>query len=125
MHIKGFSWVGYRTEDIDAATRFFGEVLGLPVLRRSDKSKVIAFSFPSGQTLEVCWPGSRYYALQAQPVLALDVEDITAARAELEAAGIEFLTEISTLPGGQAPGFAWCYFRGPDGHVFQLSQHPD
>ena len=48
----------------------------------------------------------------ACPVLAFQVEDVRAARKELESRGVEFVTDVD---GNESE--AWAYFRGPDGYL--------
>jgi predicted enzyme related to lactoylglutathione lyase len=50
-------------------------------------------------------------------VVGFAVDDIDAARAELDAAGIEVLGPVQR--GG---GLAWLHFRGADGNVWELTQ---
>jgi len=53
------------------------------------------------------------------PISAFDVDDIDEARAELEAKGVKFVSEI----GRGSRGIAWTFFEGPDGYLYQLLQH--
>ena len=78
---------------------------------------MVQFETASGQLFEVFGPESPYYRLHACPVLAFQVEDVRAARKELEARGVEFVTEVD----GDASE-AWAYFRGPDGYLYELWQ---
>jgi hypothetical protein len=52
-------------------------------------------------------------------VLAFQVEDVRAARKELESRGVEFVTDVE---GNEAE--AWAYFRGPDRYRYELWQPP-
>jgi hypothetical protein len=45
-----------------------------------------------------------------------EVEDIQAARAEMESAGIEFIGPIHRGHG------AWSHFQAPDGNVYEITQ---
>ncbi len=118
MMIRGYSWAGTPTDDFVAATRFFSEVLGLPVLQHDERKNISVFELPSGQLFEVFGPGSDYHELMKTPTIAFDVEDVAQARVELEAKGVEFVTEIE----GTAEGDAWCYFRGPNGFLYEIWQ---
>lgn len=53
----------------------------------------------------------------ACPVLAFQVEDVRAARKELESRGPEFVTDVE---GNESE--VWAYFRGPDGYLYELWQ---
>ena len=115
MRVLGYTWAGVRTADLKSAERFFADVLGLSLVREG--KGMVQFEVLSGQLFEVFGPESTYYRLHACPVLAFQVEDVRAARKELEARGVEFVTEVD----GDASE-AWTYFRGPDGYLYELWQ---
>jgi catechol 2,3-dioxygenase-like lactoylglutathione lyase family enzyme len=104
-----------RSADLKSAARFFTDVLGLSLIHES--KGLVQFEMPSGQLFEVLGPQSRYYPLHTCPVLAFQVEDVRAARKELESRGVEFVTEVE---GDESE--AWTYFRGPDGYLYELWQ---
>jgi len=104
-----------RTADLKSATRFFADVLGFSVIHKG--VDLIQFEMPSGQLFEVFGSKSRYSQLHACPVLAFQVEDLRAARKELESRGVEFVTDVE---GNESE--AWTYFRGPDGYLYELWQ---
>lgn len=80
---------------------------------------MVQFEMPSGQLFEVFGSENRYYQLHPCPVLAFQVEDVRAARKELESRGVEFVTDVE---GNESE--AWTYFRGPDGYLYELWQTP-
>ncbi len=43
------------------------------------------------------------------------MDDVEEARAEMEAAGVEFLGPVQ-----RSEGAAWSHFRGPDGNVYEI-----
>ncbi len=43
------------------------------------------------------------------------VDDVRAARAEMEAAGVEFLGPVQ-----RPEGATWNHFRGPNGNVYEI-----
>jgi catechol 2,3-dioxygenase-like lactoylglutathione lyase family enzyme len=115
MRVLGYTWAGVRTSDLKSTARFFTEVMGLSV--SYEGKGIVQFQMPSGQLFEVFAAESRFYKLHACPVLGFQVADLKAARAELEAHGIEFVTGID---GDEKE--AWTYFRGPDGYLYELWQ---
>lgn len=115
MRLLGYTWAGVRTADLKSAKLFFGDVLGIPLIREG--ADLAQFELPSGQLFEVFGSGSRYYQLHACPVLAFQVEDVRAAKQELESRGVEFVTDID---GNETE--AWAYFRGPDSYLYELWQ---
>jgi catechol 2,3-dioxygenase-like lactoylglutathione lyase family enzyme len=117
MQVLGYTWAGVRAQDLKSTTRFFADVMGLPLIHES--GELVQFELPSGQLFEVFGPKSRYYRLHACPVLAFQVADVRAAKEELAAQGVEFLTEVA---GNESEG--WAYFRGPDGYLYELWQTP-
>ena len=116
MHISAYSWAGIRTADFAATVRFLAEVLGLPLTLRDDDSAIAMFCLPSGQLFEIFGPKADELQTIGCPVLGFEVEDVRAARQELELQGVEFVTEVFEM----ADGAAWTYFRGPDGHLYEL-----
>ena len=117
MKAKGFSWVGVSTDDFDRSMRFFTEVLGLEVWVQGDEQAILKTT--SGQQLEIFGKDEREKQLTASPVIAFEVDDLKSAREELLLAGIELIGEP-----GQWNGFAWQYFRSPDGHIFEIKTSP-
>ena len=116
MRISAYSWAGVPTADFAAAMRFFGEVLGLPLAGRDEARDFAVFRLPSGQLLEVFGPREAWHRFLTGPVLGFEVEDVRAARRDLEVQGVEFVTDVMDWGGGAAS----TYFRGPDGHLYEL-----
>ena len=52
--------------------------------------------------------------------LAFHVENVEAKKAELEAAGVEFLSEVNVVDEGVLAGWRWVYFRDPFGILLEL-----
>jgi catechol 2,3-dioxygenase-like lactoylglutathione lyase family enzyme len=114
MEIRRLSWLGIRTGRLDEMARFFEGVLGLrPALREPGR---VLFLLPNGDPIDLFDEGmERYRHFDTGPVVGLMVDDVDAARAELEAAGVADLGPVQ-----RAEGFAWAHFRGPDGTLFEL-----
>ena len=114
MEVKGLSWMGIRVSDLEAARSFF-ETLGLE--HRHSEGEMIAFGAKNGDTVEAFGPGDEDHRhFDSGPVVGFEVEDVEAARRELESAGFEFAGPIER--GG---GMRWTHFRGPDGMLFELT----
>jgi catechol 2,3-dioxygenase-like lactoylglutathione lyase family enzyme len=117
MRVRGILWTGVRVTDQKAAEVFFSDVLGLTLARKDDDQHFSLFQLPSGQEFEVFGPGSLWSAIHEHPVVVgFEVENVPQARGELESLGVELVTDIQ---GDQRTG-AWCYFRGPDGILFEI-----
>jgi catechol 2,3-dioxygenase-like lactoylglutathione lyase family enzyme len=52
--------------------------------------------------------------------VAFLVDDIEAAKAELEAKGIEFFSPVNIVDEGVLAGWRWVYFSDPDGYPLEL-----
>ena len=111
MQVAKVDFVGIPTQDVERAIEFYVGTLGL----RQDSHRPAEF-----------WVGEQCYGLwkpewagqefrPSQTVLALHVDDVAAARADLEAKGIEFDGDIiDTSVCHMAP------FRDPDGNALML-----
>jgi predicted enzyme related to lactoylglutathione lyase len=109
--VTGVDFVMVPTKDFDAAVEFYGTVLGLPCSARYGRHPGAEFE-TGNLTLAVM--ESEAFGLEYQPnknAIALHVEDVDAARAELESRGVSFAGD--TIDSGvchMAP------FRDPDGN---------
>jgi extradiol dioxygenase family protein len=48
------------------------------------------------------------------------VEDVRARKAELEAKGVRFYTDVNVVDEGPLAGWRWVYFSDPDGLALEL-----
>jgi catechol 2,3-dioxygenase-like lactoylglutathione lyase family enzyme len=94
-----------RTEDFSAAEKFYGSVLGLPVVHRSET----LLGFETGSFCLYVEKGKPH-----GPVFELLVPDVEATRDRLVAAGCTVEEEDASLPR--------CYLRDPYGLVFNLGR---
>jgi hypothetical protein len=86
MNVKGIIWVGSMADDLGATTRFFSEVLEMPVF--TDVEGFIRLAAENGDRLELFGPNSvEHSVLDAGPVAGFWVENAEEARRELMAAG--------------------------------------
>ena len=115
MRVLGYTWAGVRTSDLNSSSRFFSDILGLR--RVQDGKGLVKFELPSGQLFEVFGSESRYYGFHNCPVVGFQVEDVRAAKQEMESKDIEFVTDVF---GNDTE--AWAYFRGPDGYLYEIWQ---
>ncbi len=113
--VSGVDFVGIPTRDIAAAAKFYGETLGLP---RSVYMEDRHFSeYETGNlTLSVYNAEKMGMAHNANPnPVALRVDDVAAARKQLEARGVTFHGE--TLDTGVCH---MAVFSDPDGNALML-----
>jgi predicted enzyme related to lactoylglutathione lyase len=113
--VTGTDFICVPVKDYDAAAQFYGEVLGLPFSKRW--GEMPAGEFETGSlTIALMQPEAfgQEYRTHGLPI-ALRVDDVPGARAELEARGVEFQGEI--IDSGvchMAP------FADPDGNALML-----
>ena len=114
MQVIRIGWAGTRTDNYSAMVEFLTAVLGLTLVRQDRDFAVLDLA--SGDNFEVFGPSvqdNQYFT--TGPVVGFVVEDLPAAVAELEDAGVELL-------GGHIDehGIGWRHFRAPDGNVYEL-----
>ena len=110
--IASLDFVAIPSRDADRSAQFYGEVLGL---RRDPKAQ---YEFWVGETCFAIWEPEKFggeFEPQRNAHPALHVDDVAAARAELEAKGVEFLGD--TFDTGVCH---MALFRDPDGNDLML-----
>ena len=118
MNVERVDFVSFLTQDIQQAKRFYTDVLGLEVETEGESD----LELRCGQvTLDIFDPSSIGQPFAPSPAgLALRVRDVDAARAELEAKGVQFDGEtIETSVCRQA------WFKDPDGNSLMLHRRFD
>jgi predicted enzyme related to lactoylglutathione lyase len=113
--VTGTDFIAVATRDYDAAAKFYGEVLGLPFSKRW--GSMPAGEFETG-TLTIAVMQSDAFGIEFRAnnhPIALHVDDVAAARAELESRGVEFNGEI--IDSGVCHQ---TFFEDPDGNVLGL-----
>ena len=121
MKILGITWLGVNVDDVSTLLPFFRDVMGLRVAEQ--RHQFVVLDAPNGDTVELFGRGGpqppHQFARNAI-VAGFRVDDIEAARAELERAGIELLGKLEGEPGG----YQWQHFRAPDGRTYELTFDP-
>lgn len=121
MQVKGIVWLGTRTERFAEMRAFFAAIAGGPHV---DDAGFAVWDLPNGDRLEVFAPGGEEPPHGDAPVVGFLVDDVAAARAELERIpGVELIGEIQD--DGGVSGNQWSHFRAPDGHVYEVTNRPD
>jgi predicted enzyme related to lactoylglutathione lyase len=117
--VTGVDFVSVPTTDLAAAGDFYADVLGLErssVWQRPGDEPMGA-EFETG-TVTIALLACERFGIPFQPnkvPLALQVEDVEAARAELESRGVSFLHD--TLDSGVCH---MAHFEDPDGNSLML-----
>jgi catechol 2,3-dioxygenase-like lactoylglutathione lyase family enzyme len=105
-------------DDLEAARRFYAEVIGLEAADAGEYW--VQFDMGEQRIFELLRRDPdqvQYDRTRFQPGFA--VGDIERARERLVALGAHQVTEVE---GGPEHGGHWCYFRDPEGHLFEISQ---
>ena len=113
--IGGVDFVYVPTREFDRAVQFYGEVLELPLSARY--GKMPGAEFETGNlTLAVIQPDAFGVEFHAnRNAIALHVDDVAAARAELESRGVTFTAD--TIDSGVCH---MAFFEDQDGNALML-----
>ena len=115
IEVRGTDFVTVGTTDFERAKGFYGGVLGLPMSKTW--GSMPAGEFETGN-LTIAVMQSDAFGLEFTPhahPIALRVDDVAAAKAKLEAEGVEFVGDI--IDSGV------CHqqmFKDPDGNMLDL-----
>ena len=115
IDVTGVDFICVPTQDFDKADAFYADVLGLERAKRW--GSMPAGEFETG-TLTLALMQSDAFGITFAPhrhPIALHVEDVAAARAELEGQGIEFNGDI--IDSGVCH---MANFRDPDGNALMF-----
>ena len=113
--VTGVDFITVPTQDFDKAKEFYGGTLGLPISKHW--GNMPAAEFETG-TLTIAVMQSDAFGLEfhrhGHPI-ALHVEDVESARAELEKQGVSFFVE--TMDSGVCH---MAHFTDPDGNALMF-----
>ena len=111
------TWLGVVSDDLDTMATFYRETMGFRQTGRGDGW--VQFDV-GGHLFEVIArsPTLPQYNRRRYQV-GYTVDDILAVRNSLVAAGVEAITDIE---GDAGTDNCWCYFRDPEGNVFEITQ---
>jgi catechol 2,3-dioxygenase-like lactoylglutathione lyase family enzyme len=115
MNVTGVDFICVPTRDYEQASAFYGDTLGLPFSKRW--GNMPAGEFETG-TLTLAVMQSDAFGIEFKPhshPIALHVDDVAAARAELEDQGIAFRGDI--IDSGVCH---MAYFADPDGNALMF-----
>jgi catechol 2,3-dioxygenase-like lactoylglutathione lyase family enzyme len=118
VRVLGIAWIGVRSAQASALRTLFGDVMGMSVVR--DDPSAARFRLADGVRVDVYSHDDAWHAFfGTAPAVGFLVDDAAAARVELEAVGMTFLSDMQR-DGREV----WAHFRGPDGNVYEiLSRH--
>lgn len=143
MAITGIHHTGLIVRDLDRSIAFYNGVLGFPFQSEpspwfSGEELADGVGVP-GATLRQCCllvgddvlelleyenrepsDGPVHQNHLGAMHVALRVDDVAAVQADLEAAGVEFLSSAHVVDDGVLAGWRWVYFHDPDGIPLEL-----
>lgn len=141
----GLHHMGIAVSDLRRSLEFYADVLGMEpeytfevdedfaakVTRVAGATVHVAFlPLPGGgiELLEYRGPAAKPYALRNCDIGAahpcIEVDDIDAAYARLQARGADCYTPPLPIEGGALDGYRWFYFEDPDGLLVELFEPP-
>jgi len=115
MDITGVDFIAVPTRDFAKASEFYADVLGLE--RSIQWGSMPAGEFETG-SLTIALMQSDAFGLEFSPhthPIALHVDDVAAARADLEEKGVTFAPD--TIDSGVCH---MAYFKDPDGNALMF-----
>jgi resuscitation-promoting factor RpfA len=110
------TWIGVVSDDLEAQSAFYRDTLGLQEVERGDGW--VEFDV-GGHLFEVIERSSLAQYERRRFQVGFEVDDIETAREALIAAGVQPISEIE---GGDDTDNRWCYFRDPEGNVFEITE---
>jgi predicted enzyme related to lactoylglutathione lyase len=115
VNVTGVDFITVPTQDFERAQAFYGDVLGLA--RSKQWGSMPAQEFETGSLTIAVMQSDAFgqeFARHSHPI-ALQVDDVAAARAELESQGVEFVAD--TIDSGVCH---MAIFKDPDGNSLML-----
>lgn len=124
MKVLDYRWIGMLVHDYEATCDFLENALDLEREWTDEIKEITMFRFPSGREIEIYGPSNRTRKAKYQhfngPVIGIEVDDIVAARDELEDKGARFVSDIDGSDDGSVK---WAYFWGLDGQFYSLHEY--
>jgi catechol 2,3-dioxygenase-like lactoylglutathione lyase family enzyme len=115
MNVTGVDFIAVPTRDVEKARTFYEDVLGLE--RSKQWGNMPAWEYETG-SLTIALMQSDAFGMEFNPhthPIALQVDDVHAAREELESKGIEFGAD--TIDSGVCH---MAFFADPDGNALMV-----
>lgn len=131
MRILRVGFVGSRTSRVEETTAFFGDVLGLDVLRADPSWSILRLPTGPHDFFEVYGPefdDERLAPPDESLFVAFTVENLDDARREITASGTDVSDVVWAKEAFDDPdleGYGWFFFRAPDGRTYVIQQVPD
>jgi catechol 2,3-dioxygenase-like lactoylglutathione lyase family enzyme len=147
MTLQAIHHVGLVVRDLDRSIYFYHDVLGLPFANEPTpwfeglqlekgvgvpgaRLRQVSLWVGANSTIELIEYANRPPRSTA-PVpnnhmgaahVCFRVDDVVAKKAELEAHGVRFYSDVNVVDDGPLAGWRWVYFSDPDGLALELVQ---
>lgn len=128
-HFTGLAHIALFTKDLEASVGFYtklgGEICGHADVQKPAGVNHITMVQMNGFCLEIIEPhdGSEVTAKGGLfPHIAIEVDDVDTAKAELEAAGVTSFRDPNPATLSIFGGIRNLFFFGPDGELIELLQ---
>ena len=125
--IKELAFIGYAVNDLAESRKFYVEVLGLTegtVFEHEGEVGWVEFNIPGGGTLAITKASDQWHPSEHGGGVAFEGEDLDAAIAKLEKAGVKF-----PLPVQDYPICRMALISDPSGNTVAIHQkkpnHPE
>lgn len=115
LNISGADFIGIPVRNAEAAAKFYEETLGLP--RRKQWGDMPAYEYDAGD-LTLALMQTDAFGFEFSPnvgPITLHVDDVDAARSELESRGVQF--QADTIDSGVCK---MAFFGDPDGNALGI-----
>jgi len=145
MELEAIHHAGLIVSDLDRSIYFYHDILGLPFANEptpwfEGPGLEKGVGVENARLRQVCfWVGDKsqmeLIEYDSQPTflggpvpnnhrgaahVCFRVEDIASKKAELEAKGVVFYSDVNVVDEGPLSGWRWCYFSDPDGLALEL-----
>ena len=145
MTLKSLHHVGLIVRDLDRSIYFYHDLLGLPFANEptpwfEGPALERGVGVPGARLRQVCFWADEISQLELieygnrpaesdRPApnnhmgaahVCFRVDDVFTKKAELEAKGVEFYSDVNVVDEGPLEGWRWVYFSDPDGLALEL-----
>jgi catechol 2,3-dioxygenase-like lactoylglutathione lyase family enzyme len=115
MSVVKVDFVGIRTSRLNEMVAMFRDLLGVPIVRKTDH--LVGFKLGDDTVVELYDAADEFHSFFAiGPVVAFRVESFEKAHKVMTEAGVHFIGEPQ-----YADGVGWQHFHCPDGTILEIS----
>jgi len=114
--IKSIAWLGTPHSDPAEMVKFYRTFFDMTPVFQDEN--YVQYRLGDGAMIEL-FGGDAVYPFMQAPIAGLEVDDLAAMRAKMEAGGIAFFGPVHVAPDGTS---RYSHFRAPDGFVYELTE---